>query len=568
VVQGVNEMVLVVSRVFLEQVLASGKIMEDLRLVRDYFLLYQDEFFNIFVEEAHDRLVRPPTKSAESDINQKVLQNVLLRLNKARFEHDFKRLKFVLKSKGFDFPNFVDRSSLLLLGDVEAGEFSLRFKPYQGDEAARAQPAVWSLAKHYLEKSFQSNFAFKFRRAGVRAMQDITIKMGGGHQANRVNAGCVTLVFQAKEEIRANAHSKRLLSLETLAEFVAVNFGIAIYENPQNQMDKRAISYLSVVVKNKETGGLRTLRDVRFQPDQVNFADQDTWFAKVLCNQGVLSIFLSNERITGETRLAPLLEVPLQLPEILELDIGRAYVGMASTVPNGAFVIDLNEWSLFCQASQNQGSGWGGLIPFYRCRWPMSIVLNETFFEKCSTLFGLIFPLKLAKHRLGRMHLHLTNISDRRVDSKFFYFGHHLKSLLDSIITNLLEYVYSDVIQKEWKRLEADLREAVEFDQLLKAVDTFTDQLMAQTFFDCPQLLQKIFRVVELVDSVDNFVRNESQRRVQDLIELYRELRGETEGVIRGILKDLTFVSQTNDSYGRLLLRVSFNGYFEKLDEY
>lgn len=33
------------------------------------------------------------------------------------------------------------------------------------------------------------------------------------------------------------------------------------------------------------------------------------------------------------------------------------------------------------------------------------------------------------------------NLSSRKIDSKFFIFGHHLKQLLETTITGLLEYL-------------------------------------------------------------------------------------------------------------------------------
>lgn len=560
-VQGINQMVSVVSRVFLEQILTTARILEELSVVRDYFLLFQDEFFTIFIEEAHDRLIRPPTKTAESEMNQKVLQNVLLRINKPKFERSFKKVKFVLKSRGFDYPNFVDKSNLLLLGDVEHNEFFLRFRTNSAGEESKASPAVWSVIKHYLEKNFQCNFAFRFKRAALRVFHDIDLKQKS--QNKRANACRLTLVLQAKEEIRSSGQSKRLLNLDSLSEYVAVNFGVAIYENPQNVLDKRHISYISVVAKSKDAAFAKTLKEVKFPVDQLDFGDQDTNFAKIAYSQDTLRIFLDNQRITTDSRVSTVLEVPLQLSETLELDIGRAYIGLMTTVNTGFYQVDVQEWSLLCQASQNQSSGWGGLVPFYSCPWPVNIVMHESFFDRCSTLFGLIFPLKLAKYRLGKIHLVLTNLKDRRIDSKFFSFGHHLKHLLESTVTGLLEYIYADVMQKEWKRLETSLKEVTEFEQLLKVVDTFVDQVMSESFFDCPQLLNKVYALIALVDSVDSFTRNESRHPIRRIIDEFRRIRSEIEDVITGILRDLNFISQTHDSYGRLMLRIDFSGYYK-----
>lgn len=79
-------MVLVVSKVFLET-LASGKIGEDLDLVSDYFLLCQDEFFSILI--AGPRPAGPSACQDRRDQGQAV-ENVLLRLNKPKFERSFK----------------------------------------------------------------------------------------------------------------------------------------------------------------------------------------------------------------------------------------------------------------------------------------------------------------------------------------------------------------------------------------------------------------------------------------------------------------------------------------------
>lgn len=71
-----------------------------------------------------------------------------------------------------------------------------------------------------------------------------------------------------------------------------------------------------------------------------------------------------------------------------------------TTVSTGAFMVDVQEWSLLCQASQATSSGWACSLLHPARKWPLNIVLHEGFFEKCATLFGLIFPLKLAEYCL------------------------------------------------------------------------------------------------------------------------------------------------------------------------
>lgn len=49
---------------------------------------------------------------------------------------------------------------------------------------------------------------------------------------------------------------------------------------------------------------------MRFPPEQVNFADQDLNFAKILYSQDSLKVFLSNERMSQESRQTPRFRSP------------------------------------------------------------------------------------------------------------------------------------------------------------------------------------------------------------------------------------------------------------------
>lgn len=559
--QTLNQMVLVVSQLFLDLIVKSKRILEDLSIVRDYFLLCQDEFYHIFIDECLEKFALPPTQNSEFEINRKALQNTLLRINKSKFERDFKKVKFIIKSKGFNYQNFSDRTNLLLSGDVEHNNSFLRFKPYKNQMISGPKPAIWSVIKHYFEKNFQSSFSFKFRKVGPRYVNEESALNP------KINATTLTFLIQALETVKPNSFNQNLNDLTSIREYFAVHIGLFLDESNLTGQDRKLTSYLSITSKKPGSNQSRILLETILPINFINIADQDNHFVKILYHNNILSIFISTDKITNDLKIKPSLELPINLSDFLSLDIGRGSVGLMNSENSGNYNIDIYDWMLFCQSSHQQSSGWAGLVPFYQCKWPINIILNDSFFERCATLFSLIFPLKVSKIKLNNIHLSISSFDPKKVEGKFILFMSHLKVILDNMISGLLEYIYDDIIQKEWKRLETGLLEAADFEQLLQTIDFFLEQTMTGLFFDYNQLLQDIFRIIEFVDSLESIVINDNRQSFELIAKKYSYLRECIESTMKSVLSNLNRVSQTNKCYGRLMLRIGFNNYYEKESE-
>lgn len=587
----VNELTVQVSGLFFDLLVRSQKLQNELKLVRDYHFLMQDEFYNLFIEECMDTFSQPISKGSEGAINNRSLQNTLMRLNNPRFEKDFRSLKFVLKSKGFQYDNFLDKRNLLLVGAVENKDLFLRFKGSKGhsegfvqsfgkteakdhwsvnkqvsaDSDDSIRPAVWALLPQELEKGFQTSFCFKFRKTQARALSET--------MANRTSSedeigSCFTLVVQALDEVKSSETSKAISNTHRMQQALFVNFSFKLMDQRSGFTAQNFESKLSITVKHKQEAHQIALNEIQLGQKGINFADQDLAFVKVVYARGCLQVFCSNEKLTDDAKAGLATQVQMVLTETLTLDAGRAYLGLMHSKGNDCFLVDLHEWSLQCFGSQNSRFVWSELSLSVDCKWPINILLTDRFYERCSVVFSLILSLKIGKAKLSDMHHFVSRLHNVKIDLKFFVFAYHLKQLLTSAIDGFLEYFYVDALQKGWTKLERELNEVNEFEQLVKSIESFVDSLMSETLITVPQTIARVNYLVELVDAVDGFCRNECFRRVDSLISLYSKVRREIERTVKGILTDLERLVYSNQCFGRLMARINFNEYYHRNDEW
>jgi len=138
-----------------------ANLLDDLKAVKDYFLLAKGEFFQTFLDEARAMLSLPPQSTAEYDINTGPLQQTILKLG---LEDDvmLQKFKMTLRSFSFSYNNFSSLSGLICVGEVELSQKNSVFK-ITSHRLSHKSGALWHSLKQRIELGFQTTFGFKFR---------------------------------------------------------------------------------------------------------------------------------------------------------------------------------------------------------------------------------------------------------------------------------------------------------------------------------------------------------------------------------------------------------------------
>lgn len=551
-----------ISEQFINLIVQKEGIKKDLIVVLDYFLLYKEEFYSVFIEECAPIMSLPPNKYAEYEIRNKAFQNTVMRLNKPIFEKIFKDLRYIIKSKGFEYKSFAKKHNLLLVGDLEHREGFLRLNANRLEQNQKhnfPQASVWNTIKHYLEKDFQMDFCFKFKKS-FNANTDF-VEPGTAEDENK---NSLSLIFQAKEDILSHKQNKKIFYLDSLSEYLVINFGFLDQSNIYSNFNQKFVSFISISVKRANNPNVRLLLSKKFEIDAVNFSDQDIQFARLTYSQNILRIFLSNEEIGNTRSFNPIAEVQFRLADLISLDLGRCYVSFMNTSNNTQFNIDLVSWKLQCHDSMFQSYIWNGLVPLYNCVWPINIILNENFFDRCSAIFSFLFPLKMSKRKLSNIFYELNALKKKSIDKRNIKLLSHLRVFLDHIINSFLGYVYEDVIYKEWTALMEQFLELKDFEQLRKIINMFVDNMQNQLFFKFSDIIKDLFKFNEIVSILENLTMHEADKPFEIMAKLHAELLKQTEISMVRLIKFVTYISQSNEYYSKLLLRLNFNDFYDR----
>lgn len=146
---------------FLKLFLDVGNIRDHLLNLRNYYLLGKGEFYHIFIEESEQLFQFPPSRYASHDINNKIFQNSLIRLNWLD-NPIVKRIKFFIRINGFGFKNFASLIGLSINGTVEQKVNAIRFK---ATKKGKCSGGLWHSLKQNIENGFEMRTAIRFRRA-------------------------------------------------------------------------------------------------------------------------------------------------------------------------------------------------------------------------------------------------------------------------------------------------------------------------------------------------------------------------------------------------------------------
>lgn len=250
-----------VSRQFIEFILSKGKIFNEVEAICQIYLLCNDDFYKMFIEESLELLFSAEGQS-ETEINNRGYQNTLLRMNKSSKEEPWNLLKFVQKSQGFNYANFNVLQNLQMFGDVEKVKENLKLNSSEPQSSLpNSKTSLWNLIKHEVDKSFQLDLKFKFKKNNRHFVQKISESSGPG------KTYVLSIVLQSFSDVKGYKKNKELLNLSYLESYLTINFGFYDHNTLYQSTGKNLVSFVSLIYKQQKNTPPKTLFEKQFQKD-------------------------------------------------------------------------------------------------------------------------------------------------------------------------------------------------------------------------------------------------------------------------------------------------------------
>jgi len=549
-----------VGRKFLGLFLNEENMEEHLKRLKDFYLLGKGEFFQVLIEECQPLFKFPPTKYSENDLNNRVLPSVLMRLG-CIDPKLVSLVKLTISTNGFEYKEFGQLNGLLAKGDVTQPGGVIRFGPTRRGPTSAC---IYHPSAQSLSTGFELVLNFRFRRTvgELESAEGLSAEYLRGRQCppSAIAVNAVAVVIQNCVDVN-NWKKKFPVSLSDLTEYVAVRVGF--YE--QGSSKGRVLEYCPFISVEtcSESKGRRTLQEKILSLDEHNFAEVDTYKLKISYSRSGLSAGVWR----GEASTSPAqIDVVLNLEDVLQLELGKGFVGVCADGWNAAFSTDLRSWALSAFNTFNADDPWNGLSVSYHCNFPVSLVLSPAILERYRNIFRLLFPLKQLQQHLNRGWLGLNQ------QARLLSRGHShnklsaLRARMSFIIDSLLSYFYLDVLEVRWSKLKDNLRTLKEFEELRKCVNTYLESIYLHTFLTYPHVTKNLFAIVGVVKSYLYLMdRVEQGERPEDIDSEARDISETFDSMICEFIRQLENLNMVSSSQylSQLLTRLNFNSYYE-----
>ena len=571
-----------VSNQFITLILKKEKIHKDIDTVKNIYLLYNEEFFSTFIEESLEIISLPPNKYAEYEINNKSFQNTILRLN-LKNEEIFKNIRFVLKTKGFEYNNFSNLKNLQFIGDFEKSESFLKFLSFKNNFVKNEEinvipkPSIWNGIKHNIENKFIVDFCIRFKK-NEKISKISYIKKNQNNQKEKMSV--ISLIFQSKYDVNLYKKNKNLYNFYNMNSFLCFNFG---FYNKNEIINNEQISFITIFTRYGDNNPQKIF-EKKYSLENLNFSDQDIRFIKIRYENNYIKLYISKNKIkknyssskknsnsknnfSSNENFSDILieEFPINISEVIDLDLGRAYLGIMNNSTSEKYNIDLFSFCLDCKNFLLTSQTWNGLVPFFDCQWPNNIILNISLLERFEQIFSLIFPLKICKYKLSLIFKKMKIFSFKK-KKKFIFLFQKLRSFLDHFFNSVLDYIYTDVIKKEVDKLFFGFDKIDDFKILRKKINLFSENIYNQIFFNFPDLIKNIFIFVDIVNTFHSYLQRVDNYNEKQNCFFFQKLFKNSEKILIEFLKFLRNLSDTgvNQFYNKLILRLNFNSYFDQ----
>lgn len=265
----------------------------------------------------------------------------------------------------------------------------------------------------------------------------------------------------------------------------------------------------------------------------------------------------------------PVEQANFDLQQVMNLDMGRTFFGLMNNSTGHEYDAMISSWQLTCKKHVTDSKTWVGIIPFYEILWPNNIILKPSMIEKFEDIFSLIFPLKIAKHKISLIYQDLQYLSKYMGSNKVLFLIQKLKMMLDHIVNAFLGYIYIDVIRTELQTFRENFDQISDFDALRKKINFFWERVYDLLFFNYPEVIRNTMSFFDIVNTFEHLIETFDQTEEKEISGKISTMISNTENTVIAMLRflDKLTVSGINLDFAKFMLRMNYNDYF-KYDEF
>lgn len=129
----------------------------------------------------------------------------------------------------------------------------------------------------------------------------------------------------------------------------------------------------------------------------------------------------------------------------------------------------------------------------YNVSFPLSLVLNKKIMTKYQMIFRHLFKCKYLERCLGSVWLEETKTTGLKnlspIQTHLIVRLSSLRGKMLHFIQQFVYFMFFEVIDPQWKMMEAELKKATTVEDLLKKHDDFLDTCLKECMLTNPRLI-------------------------------------------------------------------------------
>ncbi|XP_021906800.1 gamma-tubulin complex component 4 [Carica papaya] len=222
--------------------------------------------------------------------------------------------------------------------------------------------------------------------------------------------------------------------------------------------------------------------------------------------------------------------------------------------------------------------GWDGIALEYSVDWPLQLFFTQEVLSKYCRIFQYLLRLKRTQMELEKswasvMHQDHTDFANRNDHMKCsisqqrrqcFRPMWRVREHMAFLIRNLQFYIQVDVIESQWKVLQAHIQDSRDFTELVGFHQEYLSALISQSFLDIGSVSRILDSIMKLcLQFCWNIENQKSNANTIELEHITEEFNKKSNSLYTILRSSRLAGSQRAPFLRRFLLRLNFNSFFE-----
>ena len=475
-------------------IVCDSRLVQHLSTLKSYYLLSNGEFVQLFISQYAQLIQRSPSFRAERDIHTGIWYNTATTCRVDDNQY-FKQLRFKVDSSVFDYNTFkqtdVVHSNTYVNGLQLCGNTRL-IKPIDHSSITNDtnnkqyhiqllntisgcnHGTVW----YNKYRCVQDGFSCKFVVDCVTDYSETSSRLG---YVFTIQNQCIPLDVKCSIENSITSNITNGMSIEFVLQHSTTttqpHCTISIYQH-------------SLIDNSHKCIATTVYRDN-------NIFDHTPHTVTIDYNpqSSTMNVWMEDTTI-------PTLSTTCKLRNLIQLDAGRAYIGISGLSSNNhqSSIITLHSW-LYRQTESNSdycAGGWNNISLQYTIDKPVDLVLLHNSFEKYNNLYRYLLQFKLSQYQLQQcwavlQHRAKQPSNDIQLQQQLFTLHQQMQYYINTII----QYIHVDIIDVQYHKLIDVIDHSQEFESVVTAHNTYLSTITQQCFLHDRLLYTTVCRLID-----------------------------------------------------------------------